>query len=167
MEEEWKFVEGTDRYLVSNFGRVKSLCQSKERIMVLKENKKTHYLSVGLMIQNKHKFFLVHRLVLSTFHPVPQMDKLEVNHKDEDRHNNNISNLEWVTSKENCNYGSRNETIGKLMCKKVLCVETNTIYKSGADAASQLGINKSSISNCCTGYRNRKRAGGFHWRFVE
>ena len=93
---------------MSNLGRIKSNQHKKEKI--LKPNKKKNgYLEVGLMIEtNKRKWFLIHRLVLSVFNPIKNYENLEVNHKDENKENNRIDNLEWITSKENCNYGTRN-----------------------------------------------------------
>jgi hypothetical protein len=53
---------------------------------------------------------MVHRLVMLTYCPTDN-EKLEVNHKDENKNNNAINNLEWITHQENCNYGTRNERI--------------------------------------------------------
>ena len=46
-----------------------------------------------------------------TYNPVEEMDKLDVNHLDEDKSNNHIDNLQWITHKDNCNYGTRNQKI--------------------------------------------------------
>ena len=109
---------------------------------------------------NKRKWFLVHRLVLSIFEPNEKEEQLEVNHKDENKENNRVDNLEWVTSKENCNYGTRNFRCSIAKNIPVECVETGVTYRSCAEASKKLGIDKASINMCCTGYRNRKIAGG-------
>jgi hypothetical protein len=61
----------------------------------------------------KRKHYQVHRLVMMAYNPVEDMYKLDVNHIDEDKSNNHISNLEWINHKENCNYGTRNQRISK------------------------------------------------------
>lgn len=142
---------------------------------ILKLNKKSSgYLEVGLMVEpNKRKWFLVHRIVLEIFQPNSSSDILEVNHKDENKENNRIDNLEWVTSKENCNYGTRNFRTSLKRNKPVECVETGVVYRSFHEAAkktglsiSEINLSISEINVCCTGYKNRKTAGGFHWRYA-
>ena len=123
------------------------------------------YCEIGLCIKpNKRKWLLVHRLVLSTFNPVAGMENIEVNHKDEDKSNNMLNNLEWATSKENCNYGTRNKRIAKQMEEKIMCIETGIIYDSEKQASELTGTCYSSISNCLNGKRNK--AGGRHWKRV-
>lgn len=152
--------------MVSNFGRVKSIQYTKERILKLNK-KKTGYLEVGLMVKpNCRKWFLVHRLVMETFSPIENSNEFEVNHKDENKNNNRIDNLEWVTSKENCNYGTRNFRLSMDKNIPVECVETGIIYRSFHEAAEKTNIGIESINMCCTGYRNRKTAGGYHWRYA-
>jgi len=63
---------------------------------------------VVLSVDNVQKICKVHRLVLEAFNPVEGMDQLQVNHLDEDKTNNRLENLCWVTCKENNNYGTRN-----------------------------------------------------------
>lgn len=103
--EIWKSVYEypySTRYEVSNFGKVRN----KETGKLLKQrvNEKTGYTQVMLTFPSTRKNFAVHRLVLNTFKPTT--DNLEVNHIDEDRNNNCLDNLEWVTRKQNINYGS-------------------------------------------------------------
>ena len=62
---------------------------------------KDGYLKVSFYINGKFKRLLVHRLVLMMFKPIENMDKLQVNHIDGNKQNNNINNLEWVTQKDN------------------------------------------------------------------
>lgn len=151
---------------MSNLGRIKSNQHKKEKI--LKPNKKKNgYLEVGLMIEtNKRKWFLIHRLVLSVFNPIKNYENLEVNHKDENKENNRIDNLEWITSKENCNYGTRNFKVSLKNNIPVECVETGIVYRSFHEASQKTNIKIASINMCCTGYRNRQTAGGFHWRYA-
>ena len=101
--EIWEDIEGYEGiYQVSSLGKVKSLNfnhTKKEKILKPFFNR-DGYLSVNLYKEGKRKQYLVHRLVAKVFIPNPE-NKLEVNHKDEDKTNNKVENLEWVTSKEN------------------------------------------------------------------
>ena len=118
MIEEWRPIEGYEGlYEISSYGRVRSLdkyVKSKSESYrlhkgkVLSPEKNTRgYLSVVLSYNGKHKTITVHRLVAQAFLPNP--DNLpEINHKDEDKTNNNVTNLEWCDHKYNVNYGTRN-----------------------------------------------------------
>lgn len=95
--EIWKDIEGFEGlYQVSNYGRVKGLKTNT----ILKPNEHTGYLRVQLSKNGKQTNHFIHRLVARTFIPNPE-NKPEVNHKDADKKNNHVENLEWVTSKEN------------------------------------------------------------------
>ena len=174
--EIWKKIKEAPYYSVSNFGRVRMdgrtyinsrgiIKMCKPHIVGVSKKKNTGYLEARLII-NKDKYIYrsVHRLVLSTFNPVENMNIMEVNHKDENKNNNLLDNLEWVTSKENCNYGTRNIRCGKARSKKVKCVETGVIYNSGKEASEFTKATRSGISNCLNG--KKKRSGGFHWEEV-
>lgn len=122
MEEKWldiKDYEGL--YQISNLGKVKSLekkagfSNRKERI--LKQHlDKDGYVKVYLCKNNKVKFLSIHRLIAEAFIPNPN-NLPQINHKDENKANNKIENLEWCTCKYNINYGTRTkrqkETIKK------------------------------------------------------
>lgn len=166
MNEIWKTIPYAPSYEVSNLGRICSN-KGKHRKILKQKIYKNGYYAVGLCFEkNKRKWYLVHRIVLSVFRPVNNMGKLEVNHIDENKMNNCLDNLEWSTSKYNCNYGKRNETISDKLSKKVLCVETGNIYNSFHDAARITGIGIAGINMCCNGRYNRKTAGGYHWKYV-
>ena len=119
MIEEWRPVVGYEGlYEVSNTGRVRSLdryVKSKGESYWLRKGKmlspakdKNGYLKVNLSCNGKNNIIRVHRLVTEAFLPNP--DNLpEVNHKDEDKTNNNVENLEWCNRKDNINYGTRTE----------------------------------------------------------
>jgi len=129
LTEEWKDIEGYEGfYQVSNLGRVKSLARVVMRSdgkpnpvneKILKYGIIKGYCAVVLCKDRKKKMYKVHRLVaiafLSNPHNLP-----EVNHKDENKKNNCVDNLEWCTSLYNINYGSHNERV------------TNTIVKNGS-----------------------------------
>ena len=74
------------------------------------------YLIVDLYADGKQKHKRVHRLIAETFVPNP-LNLPEVNHKDENKHNNNVSNLEWCDSSYNKRYGSGRKSRSEGMCK--------------------------------------------------
>ena len=168
IEEVWKTIPFAKDYKISNYGRVLSnRYRSKNRILKQKITK-CGYNEIHLMTnEDELKDFLVHRLVMMVFNPIENMENFEVNHKDENKQNNYIDNLEWCSSKENTNYGTRNQRLSEKQSVRVLCVETGIIYNSFREASELTNIDKGSINMCCTGYRNRKTAGGYHWRYYE
>ena len=109
--EEWKSIPGYEGlYEVSNLGRVRSVerCDRFNRKIVskiLKPNYVSGYLRVGMYKNKTFKYYLIHRLVAQAFLPNP--DNLpQVNHKDEDKSNNRVDNLEWCDRSYNMNYGT-------------------------------------------------------------
>ena len=117
MEEIWKDIKGYEGlYQVSNLGRVKSLGRwvykeyrgkrwQGEKILKQIKNK-FGYLRVYLYKNRKAKCYAIHRLVAQVFIPNPY-NLPQVNHKDEDKSNNRVDNLEWCTSFYNNEYGTR------------------------------------------------------------
>lgn len=104
--EEWRDVVGYENlYKVSNFGRVKSFCERLQRILSPCPNKKGYYM-VHLHKDGRKKNFSIHTLVARAFIPNPE-NKLTVNHKNGDKTNNSVENLEWATQKENQNHAVR------------------------------------------------------------
>lgn len=99
--EIWKDIVGFEgRYIVSNFGRVKSIGKKTRYAILAFVVHRQGYLRVGLSKDNHHKSYLVHRIVAEAF--LPNSDKKEtVNHIDGNKANNNINNLEWCTQREN------------------------------------------------------------------
>lgn len=117
--ETWRDIPGyKGLYQVSSLGRVKSMKRFRicgrggkqplpEKIRLVGTDPKTHYHSVLLCKNSIRKGFLVHRLVALAFIPNPK-GKAQVNHKDGDKSNNRIENLEWVTCKENHKHAHEN-----------------------------------------------------------
>ena len=173
IKEIWRDIEGYESlYQVSNFGRVKSLnyrhtCKEK----LLKAHKdKDGYLRVNLYKEGKKKTYGIHRLVAQAF--IPNPDNLpQVNHKDEDKSNNRLDNLEWCSAEYNVNYGSRTKRMAESktnypkFSKQVLCVETGVIYPSTKQVERELGFANSNISAVCLG--KQKTCGRFHWRYID
>ena len=109
----------------------------------------------------------VHRLVAEHFIP-NSCGFTEVNHRDEDKTNNSLSNLEWCTREYNVNFGTRTERQIAGVSKPVIghSPAKTLSFKSGSEAAKVLGMSSpSGIFACCKG--QRKTAGGFRWRYVN
>ena len=171
--EIWKDVKDYEGlYAVSNLGRIKRVvgkgCK-KERI--IKPNLVRGYCQVRLSKDGIVKSLYLHRVILEAFNPIEGMDKLDCNHRDENKENNCLNNLEWLSHKENVNYGTRNErAAAKLknnpkISEVVRCLDDKRLYPSMKEASRQTGINIASISACCRG--KRKSAGGKHWMLEE
>lgn len=164
MNEIWKPIANYENYYVSSLGNVKSTKNfhgQPERILKPGKSNKG-YLLVALSKNGKEKVFNIHRLVALAFVPNPHNYE-QVNHINENKTDNRAENLEWCTAKINVNHGTRTARQIQKCSKKVVCIETNIVYPSTADAARKLGLNQGNISNCCSG-RN-KTCGGYHWKY--
>ena len=173
--EIWKDIADYEGlYQVSSLGRVKSLGNyksSKEKILKLKSNKKG-YLCVNLYKEGKSKHLKVHRLVAKAF--IPNLEnKPQVNHKDEDKTNNKVENLEWMTCRENNNYGTHNEKVAKALTnnkkrsKPIYGINIKTNKKiefPSTQEAQRNGFNSSNIVDCLKG--RRKSHKGYKWFYV-
>ena len=171
-KEIWKDIEGYEGlYQVSNWGNVKSLNYNhtgKEKLLSLHKNR-YDYITVDFSKNGKHKTYKVHRLVLQNFAPCDNMKSLQVNHIDEDKTNNHLSNLEWVTHKENINHGTRNDRVDEKKSIPIvqLSLEGKYIrsYESSMDAEREGGFHQGNIINCCKG--KRKSHGGYKWMYLS
>lgn len=164
-KEYWKPVVGYEGlYEVSNWGRVKSIRFGKERILKPFKNK-DGYLLVTLSKNGTHKKFQVHRLV--SLHFLPNPDNLpEVNHKDENKLNNNTENLEWCDRKFNINYGTRNKRIGKSNSKKVLQYTLDGEFVREWESTAECernGFSHGAVVACCQG--KLKKYKGFIFKY--
>ena len=167
-EEIWCPVKNYESlYEVSDQGRVKSLKFGKERI--LKQGRMPNgYLLVCLYNNGEKKSCKVHRLVAQTF--IPNPDNLpEVNHKDENKENNSVQNLEWCDRKYNQNYGTGIQRMAEKKSKQVLQFtksgEFVREWKSAMDVQRTIGYFNNSISNCCNG--KLKSAYGYIWKYKD
>ena len=182
--EEWRDIEGYEgKYQISNKGRVKSLNyrnSGKEGLMKPYKNE-GGYLKVNLKGKDKYKLLSIHRLVANAFIPNPE-NKPCINHKSENKTENFVENLEWVTHRENNNWGTRIERIIKANKKsghydrlKATCskpvaqidLETNEVIKiwfSTREVQREKGFNHQHISLCCNG--KLKTSKGYKWQYV-
>lgn len=185
-KEEWKEIPGYQGlYEISNLGRVKSLERTivyppskfypNGRTRVLKEKFLTPcvdgkgYQFVQLFINGKFRSKKVHRLVAEAF--IPNINNFEqVNHKDENKKNNSVDNLEWCTLIYNVNYGTGKyrKTLKRRIPVMQYDLDGNFIreYESATAATKVLGIkqgNARTILQTCRG--EYKRMFGYIWKF--
>ena len=185
MKENWKDIKGYEgSYCVSNTGKVKSLGYlqydinnktynfiKREKILIGQDTKKG-YLLVRLYKNGKYKIVSIHRLVAQAFIPNPN-NLPQVNHKDENKSNNCVDNLEWCDNKYNCNYGTRtkrmSETLKNRNCKKVYqynkLMKLLNIYKSISEASKVNNFSTSGIAQCCN--NKIKTYKGYIWKYEE
>lgn len=158
MEEIWRSVKDyEDLYEVSNWGRVRN---SRTGLVLRPEKNKNGYLQVNLSKDGIVKHYYVHRLVTQAFIPNPN-NLPEVNHKDENKENNRVDNLEWSTRSYNNNYGTRTEKTSK----KVYMYNDGGLCGMwpSTQECKRNGFNQSNISACCSG--KLKKYKGYRWSY--
>lgn len=173
--EEWKPIPGFEgMYEVSTWGRVKSYLYSKryktsERILSPGKNNKGYYF-VTLCKDNKKKKCTIHRLVAEAFIFNPS-NFPQVNHKDEHKENNCVSNLEWCDCSYNNSYGTKLQRAAEKCSKSVVQLDKNGVfiaeYKSTQEASRVTSISQGNISSCCNHKYRHKSAGGFIWMYKD
>jgi hypothetical protein len=155
----WMPLKKHQGYSVNEIGQVKS---DKTGIIMKPHISKDGYLRLKLM---PHKMVYVHRLIAEAFIPNPD-GKAQVNHKNGNKLDNRVENLEWCTQSENQIHSRRvlGNQVG-FRSRSVLCCESRKVYTTIMDAAKDKNTDVSSICKCANG--KRKTAGGFHWKYVE
>ena len=185
-KEIWKDIPGYEGlYQISNLGRVKSLKRKVYAgrgrmrwedggILSSYRNNGNGYKIVGLNRDNKVKNKYIHRLVAEAFIENSNNYKY-VNHKDENKGNNNVDNLEWCTAQYNCRYNNLNIRNGLKIrnnlsnSKKIYQLDENEniikIYPSISEASRVLGVSPQAISDCLRGIQ--KHSAGYKWKYVD
>lgn len=167
--EIWKDVHGYEgKYLVSSYGRIKSLYTNKLKRATIKN---TGYKCVDLYLNGKRENKTIHRLVAEAFLENDNNYKV-VNHIDGNKLNNNISNLEWCSQSQNIKHSYDNKlhipSIDKAINakkRKVLCHQNNHIYSSLTEASKDLNLNKGKICEVCKG--TRKHTCGYTFEYIK
>ena len=172
-KEVWKDISGFEGYYqVSDKGRVRSLDRkvwnannntfNSIKGRTLKPGNVNGYKLVVLNKGGKRTSVKVHRLVAEAFIPNPK--RLEyVNHKDENKSNNRLGNLEWCTAKYNVYYGENSRT-RPVISTNILTGEQTT-YPSTWEAARLGGFTQTHISSACRG--KLKTHKGHYWQYLE
>ena len=177
-KEIWKYIKGYEmKYQISNLGQVKSLTGGSKRRKekILKPGKtQDGYLFVGLYKDGKKKTFRISRLVATEFISNDDVEnKTQVNHINEnEKENNKYTNLEWVTPKENINYGTHNErqalarskTVYQYSLEKVLIRKWNSMAECKKEK-----FEHSAICLCCQNryLKNKNIYKGYIWSYTE
>jgi len=178
VEETWKDVVGYEGlYQVSDLGRIKSICSHvrlqngelmKKKPHILKPQERCGYKCVNLFKDGCSRTINIHRLVAEVFLPNPHKYSV-INHKDENKSNNSLSNLEWCTHAYNLNYGTAPRRRSISQGKAVLQLDKSGVFIKRhltlMDAYRDTGINFQNISLCCN--NKRKIAGGYCWKFEQ
>lgn len=180
MKEIWKNIPGYEGlYQVSNLGRVRSLPRIRTQKNKLKTTDhhykgkilkpivtKTGYLTVNLYRHRKstgpHR---IHRLVCTTFYGEPKNGKNQVNHKNGNKKDNRVENLEWCSCRENIVHAYKNGLRKGSREIKIMCVETGETFECMTDAERRYGLSQGVISHVVTG--SRHTTGGFHWKKID
>lgn len=180
--ENFKVISETDgKYSVGNLGdiifnsSIGSDGKKYARKLVPQNLNTSGYCQVVLCYHKTQKHLLVHRLVAEAFIPNPE-NRPTVNHKDEITTNNKVTNLEWMTQKEQNTYGKFNgvKSKAKTSSPRTIIGKVNSkiIFKFGSisEAHRRLGISIPSISACCN--HKVKHAGKYHnnwisWEFLD
>lgn len=190
--EIWKPIKGFEGlYEISNTGLVKSLRREvpnnggisivKEKILK-PQKEKNGYLRIGLNKRNKKYMFLIHRLIAESF--IPNVNNYaEINHKDGNKSNNNVDNLEWCSRSYNIKHSYinklRNTDINRKNAKKM--IEKNkrkvvqkdlngnmiNIFDSIKEAGELTNIDKTNICSVCKHKGYYKTAGGYIWEYYN
>lgn len=199
--EEWRDVVGYEGYyVVSNFGRVATLSHTVSFTSVCNgvEVKKTFnakqclrklnrgkcgYMECMLRNSKRIKLMKVHRIVAEAFIPNPH-DYPIINHKDENKKNNRVENLEWCTCEYNVNYRTRNERLKSSLSDAhknglynnayrvsrkpivgISLLDNTTLFFEKSSDLKEHGFERHLVSKCC---RNlRKDYKGYKWMFLS
>jgi len=171
MKEVWKDIPNYEgMYQVSNNGRVKSFRKStkfhcKNEYFLKPTVINSGYGVVTLYKDSTRRKFLVHRLVAEAFLPNPN-NYPQINHKDENKLNNNVCNLEWCSVEYNNAYGTARirsvETVSTPVEQMTYDGKPIAIYRSTKIASEILGINRGTLKSAII---KHSQCNGYYWRY--
>ena len=158
--EQWKPIEGHDKYEVSDEGRVRN--SKTGRVLKTRINERG-YTVVQLHRNNVPLTERVHRLVAKAFHPCDD-ERLDVNHIDGNKLNNSASNLEFCSRQYNVQHAFRTGLKQPSREKRVRVIETGEEFRSIRECGRALGLDQTSITQCVLGKAHT--CGGYHFEEV-
>ena len=166
-KELWKDIKGFEGlYQISSFGNVRSIPRPKSKggMMKLLLIPRNNYFLIKLHKNGVETRHFIHKLVASAFIPNP-LNKPQVNHKNGNKLDNRVTNLEWVTCKENIEHAYRHRLhkTRQVIQSKSGCIVR--VYRNSLFASKETGIIQSSIWYCLNG--RQKTAGGYEWCYVN
>ena len=167
MIEIWKDIKGYEGlYQVSTLGNVKSLNYNRTgKEMLLSPGMQTNgYLYVHLWKGGKRKKYSIQQLVAKAFISNPNGYPC-VNHKDENKLNNCVDNLEWCTYQYNLTYNGIRKKAAEKCSIPIYCIELDKVFPSTHEAGRITGIYHGNICLCLKG--KRKSAGGYHFIYAN
>ena len=157
-------------YEVFSDGRIYSY---KTKKFLKPQTQKNGYQQIQLSDNdgNKKRYYL-HRVVYESVTGSPIPENLECNHIDENKENNNISNLNLMTPKQNMNWGTRNDRASKAMINGKLSKQVGAFNKNGElvmafksiQDCGRNGFDPGAVCACCNG--KRKNHKGYSWRYI-
>lgn len=170
MEEQWspiKEYEGV--YMISNKGGVKRIYKKHPNGKHLNPIvDRDGYLRVSLSKNNIKRSYLVHRLVAEAF--IPNINNFPViNHKDENKQNNQVDNLEWCTVKYNTQYNNGIEKRASKRRIPIKAIKDGQIlyFKSIAEASEILQVNHANVIGCLKGVYGRRTCKGYEFEYLK
>lgn len=170
--ELWKDIQNYEGlYQISTCGRVKSFrrCTKyhcSDEYFLAPHTMKNGYMQVTLYSRNKAKRkFLIHRLVADAFLPNPNALP-QINHKDENKQNNHVENLEWCTAEYNNAYGTAKlrsvDTKSRPVEQITIDGKVLAVYRSTRIAAELLGIKRGTLKSAII---TKSQLNGHYWRY--
>ena len=152
------------KYEVYDDGRIWSYSRKK---FLKPKTEKNGYQTVCLVDNNGNKkYYYLHRVVWEAVTSSTIPDGMQINHRSEVKTENMITNLELVSPKQNCNFGTRNARIVKKISKQVGAYKDGKLVMtfSSTNEAGRQGFNQQNVSACCNG--KLKHHKGYEWRYL-
>ncbi|MDK2563933.1 HNH endonuclease [Romboutsia sedimentorum] len=165
--EEWKYINDTNEmYVISNMGRLKSIRWNK--LLKPSLDKKSGYMKCGIKCTDKKRYFLMHRLVSIHFIDNPNNYRI-VNHKNGDKIDNRVLNLEWVNDSQNqkhqhnkLNLYARNKSADKSKKSVIIFNKEGQLlenFSSTVEASLYLNVYRTYVANHCIGLNSKSVKG--------
>lgn len=164
----YRFIKGFEyKYMVNDDGKILKLCNCKKPFFLIPQKTERGYLRVNIREKGKVYHIRVHRAVAEAFIPNPE-NKPEVNHKNGNKQDNRVKNLEWVTSKENMQHAIKKGLFNKknkpiaLLCKGEIIEKFDSITQ----ARKKYGCLYGSITYCLYSHKQSRFCSDYWWVYL-